>query len=35
MDDIDIYAVVFVVGLFCLIGFLAYLDYLEGMAGCL
>ena len=35
MDDIDIYAIVFVVGLFSLIGFIAYLGHVETMAGCL
>ena len=35
MNDIDIYAVVFTVGLFCLIGFIAYLGHIETMAGCL
>jgi hypothetical protein len=34
MDDIDISAIVFAVGLFCLIGFIAYLGHVETMAGC-
>lgn len=35
MDDVDIYAVVFFVGLFCLIGFMGYLEHVETMGRCL